>query len=65
LNLKINNYFKHYDYLYNYENNIPQTTLRELTQDIIKLTNFTGPSGQIKGYLYNYINSIPDTTFYY
>jgi hypothetical protein len=35
---------------------------KELTENIIQLTNITGPSGSVKQYLFNYINNIPDTT---
>ena len=47
-------------YLINYLNSVPDTTLRDITQDKIVLTNMKPI--QVKNYLINYINSIPDTT---
>ena len=49
-----------FHYIYNYENSIPETTLRDIIADVIQITNLDG--NHKSGYLINYLNAIPDQT---
>jgi predicted nuclease of restriction endonuclease-like (RecB) superfamily len=48
------------NYLFNYLDSIPDSTLRELTENTTYINNQKG--NYTNNYLYNYDNSIPDIT---
>lgn len=45
--------------MYNYQNNVPQTTMRNLTEENLYVKPI---SNKEMGYLFNHINAIPNTT---
>jgi hypothetical protein len=46
--------------MFNYQNNAPNTTMRETMENTNQINNVSGPENN--QYMYNYINSAPETT---
>ena len=55
-----NSQYQYKEYIFNYKDGIPDTTIKELTENQKYLLNQKGIQSQ--DYLFNYKDGIPDTT---